>query len=78
MITVKYFGARAEKTGSEAEEFSFSGQPMQHLLSALEQKYQFKELSYSVAINQKILQDSANYQLKRNDIIALLPPFAGG
>jgi molybdopterin synthase sulfur carrier subunit len=45
---------------------------------ALEQKYQFGELSYRVAINQKILQDSANYQLKRNDTIALLPPFAGG
>ncbi|WP_310559134.1 MoaD/ThiS family protein [Flavobacterium sp.] len=78
MITVKYFGAIAEKTGSQTEEFSFADMSLHHLLSALEQKYQFKELSFSVAINQKILQDTANYQLKGDDIIALLPPFAGG
>jgi len=78
MITVKYFGAIAEKTGSQAEDFSFSDMPLRHLLSALEQKYQFGNLSFSVAINQKIIQDPLEYQLKKNDIIALLPPFAGG
>ena len=78
MITVKYFGAIAEKTGSQAEDFSFSDMPLHYLLSALEQKYQFGNLSFSVAINQKIIQDTLEYQLKKNDIIALLPPFAGG
>lgn len=78
MITVKYFGAIAEKTKSQAEEFFFSDMPLNQLLIALEQKYQLGELSFSVAINQKILQDTASYQLKSNDIIALLPPFAGG
>jgi molybdopterin synthase sulfur carrier subunit len=78
MITVKYFGAIAEKTGSQEEEFSVADMSLHHLLSALEQKYQFKELSFRVAINQKIFQDTANYQLKKNDIVALLPPFAGG
>lgn len=78
MITIKYFGAIAERTRSQSEEFSFSDMPLCHLLSELEQKYQLNELAFCVAINQKILQDTANYQLKENDIIALLPPFAGG
>ena len=78
MIAVKYFGAIAEKTKSSKEEFSFSGQALRDLLLALEQKYQLGQLSFSVAINQKIVQDTANYVLKSNDIVALLPPFAGG
>jgi molybdopterin synthase sulfur carrier subunit len=78
MIAVKYFGAIAEKTKSSEEEFSFSGIPLRDLLLALEQKYQLGEVSFSVAINQKIVQDTTNYVLKSNDIVALLPPFAGG
>jgi molybdopterin synthase sulfur carrier subunit len=78
MIAVKYFGAIAEKTKSSEEEFSFSGMPLGDLLLALEEKYQLAQLSFSVAINQKIVQDTTNYVLKSNDIVALLPPFAGG
>ena len=78
MITVKYFGAIAEKTGTQSEYFSFSALPLHQLLSALDQKYQFGNLSFSVAINQRMIQNTAGCQLKNNDIIALLPPFAGG
>ena len=78
MILVKYFGAIAERTKSQEEEISFSKMPLSDLLSALEQKYQLNQLSFSVAINQKIVQNTANYILKSNDIVALLPPFAGG
>ncbi|MBP6182840.1 MoaD/ThiS family protein [Flavobacterium sp.] len=78
MIAVKYFGAIAEKTKSQGEEVSFSDLPLHQLLASLEQKYQLNQLSFSVAINQKIVQDTANYILKSNDIVALLPPFAGG
>lgn len=78
MILVKYFGAIAERTKSQGEEFSFSDLPLSDLLLALEQKYQLDQLSFSVAVNQKMLQDATDYRLKSNDIIALLPPFAGG
>ncbi len=78
MIAVKYFGAIAEKTKSQGEEISFSGLPLHQLVASLEQKYQLNELAFSVAVNQKIVQDLDNYELKSNDIIALLPPFAGG
>lgn len=78
MILVKYFGAIAERTKSQGEEFSFSDLPLSDLLLVLEQKYQLNQLSFSVAVNQKMLQDATDYRLKSNDIIALLPPFAGG
>ncbi|MFV5695919.1 MoaD/ThiS family protein [Flavobacterium sp. LB3P122] len=78
MIAVKYFGVIAQKTKTPGEEFSFSGLPLHQLVAALEQKYQLSQLSFSVAINQKIVQDTANYMLKSNDVVALLPPFAGG
>ncbi|MDD2821766.1 MAG: MoaD/ThiS family protein [Flavobacterium sp.] len=78
MILVKYFGAIAERTKSQGEEFSFSDLPLSDLLLALEQKYQLGQLSFSVAVNQKMVQDATDYRLKSNDIIALLPPFAGG
>lgn len=78
MITVKYFGAIAEQTKSNEEEFSFSNMPLSELISALEQKYQLSTLSFTVAVNQKIVQNPVDYSLKNNDIIALLPPFAGG
>lgn len=78
MIAVKYFGAIADKTKSQGEEFYFSDIPLSDLLSALKQKYELDQLSFSVAVNQRIVQDIADYRLKSNDIIALLPPFAGG
>lgn len=78
MITVKYFGAIAEKTKSQGEEISFSNKSLIDLLSNLEEKYQLNDLSFSVAINQKMIQKPYDYSLKSNDIIALLPPFAGG
>lgn len=78
MISVKYFGAIAEKTKTLEEEFSFSEMPLNDLLLTLEQKYELSQLSFSVAVNQKIIQDLDNYELKSDDIIALLPPFAGG
>lgn len=78
MILVKYFGAITEKTKTLEEEFSFSEMPLNDLLLTLEQKYELSQLSFSVAVNQKIIQDLDNYELKSDDIIALLPPFAGG
>ena len=78
MITVKYFGAIAEQTKRNEEEFSFSKNSLSVLLSDLTLKYALNELSFSVAVNQKMVQNPADFNLKSNDVIALLPPFAGG
>ncbi|SHH05920.1 MoaD/ThiS family protein [Flavobacterium defluvii] len=79
MIEVKYFGAVAEKTKCEFEKLSFSEElSLQKLLQDLNEKYQLESLSFSVAVNQKIVSKAAEYDLQTNDIVALLPPFAGG
>ena len=79
MIEVKYFGAVAEKTKCEFEKLSFSEElSLQKLLQDLQEKYQFESLTFSVAVNQKIVSKAKNYTLQTSDIVALLPPFAGG
>jgi len=78
MIEIKYFGAVAEKTKCTFESVSSSEVSLQKLLQDLEVKYQFDSLSFSVAVNQKIVSKNAEYTLKKSDVVALLPPFAGG
>jgi len=79
MIEVKYFGAVAEKTKCEFEKLSFSEElSLQKLLQDLNEKYEFESLTFSVAVNQKIVPKEADYTLQTSDIVALLPPFAGG
>jgi molybdopterin synthase sulfur carrier subunit len=78
MIEIKYFGAVAEKTKCEFEKVAFSEVSLQQLLQDLEIKYQFDSLSFSVAVNQKIVQKTTDYKLQTSDVVALLPPFAGG
>lgn len=78
MIEVKYFGAVAEKTNCSTEKISFGNLSLEQLLNDLDKKYQLNTLSFSIAVNQKIVPKTTVYELKSNDIIALLPPFAGG
>lgn len=78
MIEIKYFGAVAEKTKCEFEKIPFSEVSLQELLQNLDEKYQFESLSFSVAVNQKIVPKATSYTLQKSDIVALLPPFAGG
>ena len=60
------------------EKISFSEFSLQDLLQDLEEKYQFDSISFSVAVNQKIVPKATDYNLQTSDIVALLPPFAGG
>ncbi|WP_347049628.1 MoaD/ThiS family protein [Flavobacterium olei] len=79
MIEVKYFGAVAEKTKCEFEKLSFSEElSLQKLLQDLDEKYEFDSMTFSVAVNQKIVSKESDYKLQSSDTIALLPPFAGG
>ena len=78
MIEIKYFGAVAEKTKCAFEKVSSSEVSLQKLLQDLEIKYQFESLSFSVAVNQKIVSKTTDYKLQTSDVVALLPPFAGG
>lgn len=78
MIEIKYFGTVAEKTNCAFEKVAFSEISLQKLLEDLEVKYQFESLSFRVAVNQKIVTKASDCTLQTSDVVALLPPFAGG
>lgn len=77
MIVIKYFGALVERTRRRGEKIDFSDLPLSKLLNELEIKYQLGQFPFSVAVNQKIIDKVGNLILKNNDVVALLPPFAG-
>ena len=78
-IVVKYFGIIADITKKKEEIFFIEDElnSLKLLQSKLEVKYpKILDINYSIAVNKKFLQN--NILLKKGDIIALLPPFAGG
>ena len=78
-IVVKYFGIIADITKKKEEVFFIEDEfnSLKLLQSKLEIKYpKILVINYSIAINKKFLQN--DILLKNSDIIALLPPFAGG
>lgn len=78
-VNVKYFGLLLDITQEKEEQFSLGAMPIsvRELIEKIEIKYPLiSELNFIVAVNQSI--SSSDILLKNNDIIALLPPFAGG
>ncbi len=78
-ITVKYFGIIADITQKKEEVFFLEDESntINNLKSKLEVKYpKILVTNYSIAVNEKFLQNDIS--LKNKDIIAFLPPFAGG
>ena len=78
-ITVKYFGIIADVTQKKEEVFfieevSITLKKIKLMLEIIYPK--ILVINYSVAINKKFLQN--NIELKNKDVVALLPPFAGG
>ena len=78
-ITVKYFGIIADITQKKEEVFFVDEDlsTVKKLKSKVEIKYpKALVINYSIAVNQKFLQN--DILLEKDDIIAFLPPFAGG
>ncbi|HMP30998.1 MAG TPA: MoaD/ThiS family protein [Saprospiraceae bacterium] len=78
-IILKYFGLIADITGKTEEVWTLEPDlsTSQKVIEKLQLEYlRLKEVDYSIAINQTIV--SSETTLNDNDIIALLPPFAGG
>lgn len=78
-ITLKYFGSLVAITQKKEEIFLMDENKME--LSFLQQKIEtlyeeLKNTNYSIAVNQSI--SSRNAAIKDQDVIAFLPPFAGG
>ena len=78
-ITVKYFGIIADITQKKEEVIFVDDETntLKKMQLKLEINYpKILVINYSIALNKKFLQNDIS--LKNNDIIALLPPFAGG
>ena len=78
-ITLKYFGSLADIMQLKEEQLTFDQETIS--VSALklkvESSYQnIQNTTYSIAINQVIVDLQTN--IKDQDVIAFLPPFAGG
>ena len=78
-ITVKYFGIIADVTQKKEEVFfieevSITLKKIKLMLEIIYPK--ILVINYSIALNKKFLQN--DIELKNKDILAFLPPFAGG
>jgi molybdopterin synthase sulfur carrier subunit len=78
MISIKYFGNIAEKTKATEDQVQLTDSLLRTLVSNLKEKHQLNDFVFNVAVNQKMIKDIDNYELKPNDVVAFLPPFAGG
>ncbi|HEX7367689.1 MAG TPA: MoaD/ThiS family protein [Pelobium sp.] len=78
-VTIKYFGLIADITHQKEEVFTFDVDTLKlgDLMESLSQEYAgLNQASFSVAVNKKMATD--DLLLADNDVVALLPPFAGG
>ncbi len=78
LVTVKYFGVIAEKTGVPEENLNLkiTGTGVRDIKAYCLDKYQsMKNLTFQIAINQVLTTEGS---LKEGDEIAILPPFSGG
>ncbi|WP_281636112.1 MoaD/ThiS family protein [Flavobacterium marginilacus] len=78
-ITLKYFGSLADITQLKEEQFTFDEETISvsALKSRIESTYQnMQNTAYTIAVNQT-MSDLQN-KIKDQDVIAFLPPFAGG
>lgn len=78
-ITLKYFGSLADITQLKEEQFTFDEDTIS--VSALKLKIEnsfpkMQNTVYNIAVNQTM--SDLKSAIKDNDIIAFLPPFAGG
>lgn len=78
MITLKYFGSIAEKVKANQDEIELADYSLRKLITHLKEKHQLNEYVFNIAVNQKMIQNPDSYELKPNDTVAFLPPFAGG
>lgn len=78
-VTIKYFGLIADITRVKEEVYSSDAELLnvEDLINNLSHKYSgLSKASYIIAVNKSIA--TTNLKLNDNDVLALLPPFAGG
>ena len=76
-INVLFFGSLADAMNGQSEIWLEGVRDIDTVKNKLlEINPQLSEYTFRIALNQRILEGNQN--LKDNDVVALLPPFAGG
>lgn len=78
-VTIKYFGLIADITHQKEDVFSSDSDTLKlgDLVGSLSKEHAgLNQASFSVAVNKKMATE--DLLLADNDVVALLPPFAGG
>lgn len=79
ILNIKYFGVLADITNKKEEQLVLddSNLTVNSLKLKMESVYQeLQKNSYSIAVNQTL--SGMDVSIKHQDVIAFLPPFAGG
>ena len=79
ILNIKYFGVLADITKKKEEQLVLEGSNMTVNSLKLKMESAYQELqknNYSIAINQAMA--GTDTTIKDQDVIAFLPPFAGG
>ncbi len=77
-LTLKYFGQLVDVMGNPEETRSVTAQTSDELLHQLKTQYAIGHIPFQLAINQKLIDGEENIKLSEGDVVALLPPYAGG
>jgi molybdopterin synthase sulfur carrier subunit len=78
-LTLKYFGLLADITQLKEEKFTFEEETISvsTLKSKIENSYNnLQNATYTIAVNQAMC--GLETSIKDQDVVAFLPPFAGG
>ncbi|HSD08683.1 MoaD/ThiS family protein [Flavobacterium sp.] len=78
-VTLRYFGSLVDITQKKEELFSVdeNNVSVSFLKNKIETAYEeLKSTNYSIAVNQKL--SNLDNKINDQDVIAFLPPFAGG
>lgn len=76
-ILVKYFGIASEITNRKEELLPLENKTMDDLKQNILTKYpDLSKIDFKFALNKSLV--STNPSLNKGDVVALLPPYAGG
>jgi len=77
-VTLKYFGQLVDVMGSHEEIREITANTSNELLEQMKQNNPIGHIPFQLAINDKLIEQEAAKKLNDGDVIALLPPYAGG